>query len=240
VWAGTLLDSEPLSLRAWNDVLSEYGVPTLPAAYFEQYVGVSALNTCKGILNDKARPELVADGTVQNITDQKRARLTALMLAMTPEQNNELWFPGVRERLHTLVASNQNPERGDNQNIHLALCTSAKAETAAAMLDCDPIAQVLKLRVTQDNVTPDEMKPNPAPYLQAAQLLAIKPEYCIAVEDSSSGVRSAAGAGYGHVLGVLNAVAEPILTRARLQEAGATAVFDTTAAALDWVAGLVE
>jgi beta-phosphoglucomutase-like phosphatase (HAD superfamily) len=38
-------------------------------------------------------------------------------------------------------------------------------------------------------------KPNPDPYLVAAERLGVAPEYCLALEDSHNGVRSAAAAG---------------------------------------------
>ncbi|MGX1809304.1 HAD family hydrolase [Nocardia sp. NPDC055321] len=38
-------------------------------------------------------------------------------------------------------------------------------------------------------------KPDPAPYLHAAELLYLDPVHCVAVEDSPAGIRSAAGAG---------------------------------------------
>jgi beta-phosphoglucomutase-like phosphatase (HAD superfamily) len=41
----------------------------------------------------------------------------------------------------------------------------------------------------------EHTKPDPAPYLLAARLLGIEPAACLAVEDSVSGVASAAGAG---------------------------------------------
>jgi beta-phosphoglucomutase-like phosphatase (HAD superfamily) len=45
----------------------------------------------------------------------------------------------------------------------------------------------------------EQTKPHPAPYLLAAELLGAKPQECVAVEDSVSGVRSALDAGM-HVL----------------------------------------
>ncbi|MET9487382.1 HAD family phosphatase [Nocardia sp. NPDC006630] len=38
-------------------------------------------------------------------------------------------------------------------------------------------------------------KPHPAPWLHAAALLGVEPQYCVAVEDSAAGIRSAHAAG---------------------------------------------
>jgi beta-phosphoglucomutase-like phosphatase (HAD superfamily) len=47
--------------------------------------------------------------------------------------------------------------------------------------------------VTRDDVV--HPKPHPEPYLTAARHLGVKPENCLAIEDSHSGVRAAHGAG---------------------------------------------
>lgn len=49
------------------------------------------------------------------------------------------------------------------------------------------------LRVTGDMV--EHSKPNPDIYLKACDLLNLKPEECVAVEDSFNGIRSASSAG---------------------------------------------
>lgn len=51
------------------------------------------------------------------------------------------------------------------------------------------------LRVVVAGEDPVATKPHPAPYLHAAALLGILPQYCVAVEDSRAGIRSAYEAG---------------------------------------------
>ena len=52
-------------------------------------------------------------------------------------------------------------------------------------------------------------KPHPEPYLKAAELLGVKPEDCVAFEDSLTGLRSAEAANTKAV-GVKNIVEIPI------------------------------
>jgi sugar-phosphatase len=47
--------------------------------------------------------------------------------------------------------------------------------------------------ITADSVS--EGKPNPAPYLAGARLLGLKPEECVVLEDSASGVKAGHAAG---------------------------------------------
>lgn len=53
----------------------------------------------------------------------------------------------------------------------------------------------------ESDFQPPRFKPDPDVYLKAAQSLDVKPANCIAVEDSASGVGSAANAGIGFVVG---------------------------------------
>jgi len=75
---------------------------------------------------------------------------------------------------------------------HNAIVTSSSravvgARVAAAALPVPPVV------VTVDDVR--RGKPDPEAYLRGAQLLGVRPERCLAVEDSSTGVRSATEAG---------------------------------------------
>ena len=58
------------------------------------------------------------------------------------------------------------------------------------------------------------------------------PRSCVAVEDSSTGVRAAVAAGFGHVLGVVNSGGDG--TREALAKAGASLVFEKTVDAIEW------
>ena len=83
-----------------------------------------------------------------------------------------------------------------------------------------------------------QLKPNPAPYLNALQLLGRPAGATVAVEDSVVGVQSAVKAEIGVVLGVLNRgdgeQEDAAHAAEELRAAGAYAVFDTTVDAVDW------
>jgi len=129
----------------------------------------------------------------------------------------------------------------------LALCTSAKRGTVKELIDGEPSgvgSSAFGLRVTQEDVAQTEMKPHPRPYLLAADMVDLPVERCIALEDSVTGVASARGAGYGHVLGITSSVnlVSGVYDANELQEAsrmligaGATRVFKSTAHAIEWI-----
>ncbi len=77
--------------------------------------------------------------------------------------------------------------------IPVAVSTSANRKTANNHLSRADLMPYFSTVVTCDDV--DNGKPHPDPYLLAAQRLNVKPEDCLALEDSHNGVRSAHGAG---------------------------------------------
>lgn len=73
-----------------------------------------------------------------------------------------------------------------------AVVTSGRRHLATGRL------QWAKLPVPRILVPADEVskgKPDPEPYLKAAQLLAVKPSECLVIEDAPAGIRAARAAG---------------------------------------------
>lgn len=70
----------------------------------------------------------------------------------------------------------------------------------------------------------DIPKPNPDVYLRAMEVLGVKPEECVAIEDSVTGVKSAVAAGL-RTLGYLGFAKDKKAQMALLEAAGCTAIF---------------
>jgi beta-phosphoglucomutase-like phosphatase (HAD superfamily) len=70
--------------------------------------------------------------------------------------------------------------------------------TAAALSEYFPSVRIFS---AQDSLPVRQPKPLPDIYLHAARCLEAEVSVCVAVEDSISGVRSAAAAGIGHIIG---------------------------------------
>lgn len=98
----------------------------------------------------------------------------------TPEE--EIWMPGAWELLAEVQA----------QGIPVGLVTTSPrrcVEPIAERLGEHPFDAV----VTADDVT--RLKPDPMPYLRAAELLGVDPHECIVLEDSATGARAGLAAG---------------------------------------------
>lgn len=86
----------------------------------------------------------------------------------------------------------------------VGLVSASSRRYVRAAVSAFGLGRHLRARVTGDDVTSG--KPAPDPYLLAARLLGVDPARCLAVEDSSSGIRSAHTAGMS-VLAIPNPTA---------------------------------
>jgi HAD superfamily hydrolase (TIGR01509 family) len=75
----------------------------------------------------------------------------------------------------------------------VALASSASQEIIDLVLELSGLAEVFVVTVSSDEVP--RGKPAPDVYLEAARRLQVAPASCVAIEDSSSGLRSATAAG---------------------------------------------
>jgi sugar-phosphatase len=121
--------------------------------------------------------QLLADAVAPEEVDRAFARIEEIELVAL---DGIVVLPGAVEALRGLP-----PER-------LAIVTSSTAALAAARIEHTglPLPAVV---VTADDVPLG--KPDPAPYLLAAQRLAVDPVRCLVVEDAPAGLASARGAG---------------------------------------------
>jgi HAD superfamily hydrolase (TIGR01509 family) len=95
---------------------------------------------------------------------------------------------GVRELLDELKG----------RRIPTAVATSSRAAHALTHLGTAGLLDHFAAIVTRDDVT--HPKPHPEPYLLAARHLGVRPETCLAIEDSHSGIRAAHAAGMQTVM----------------------------------------
>jgi sugar-phosphatase len=77
--------------------------------------------------------------------------------------------------------------------LRVGLASNSPAALCQLVLNELGIAHAFHAVVSADFV--ESGKPDPAVYLQAARLLGVRPEECVAFEDSATGVRAARAAG---------------------------------------------
>jgi beta-phosphoglucomutase-like phosphatase (HAD superfamily) len=73
------------------------------------------------------------------------------------------------------------------------LASSSNREVISVFLELSGLAEAFVTYVSSEEV--GQGKPDPAVYLEAARRMAMDPEDCVAIEDSSNGLRAASVAG---------------------------------------------
>jgi HAD superfamily hydrolase (TIGR01509 family) len=171
---GTLVDSEKLWDVSLRELTAELG-GTLDDATRESLVGSNLAGTMRVLFERAGRaPEpaaLAASGR------ELLRRTAVLFRAGLP------WRPGAREALAAVRAA----------GVPMALVTSTERELTEIALDTIG-RDFFAVTVCGDEVD-GRNKPDPRPYLKAAELLGVPAADCVAVEDSPTGVRSAVAAG---------------------------------------------
>jgi HAD superfamily hydrolase (TIGR01509 family) len=167
---GTLVDTEPYWIATEFAMAEKYG-GTWSQEHALNLVGKALLDS-----GDYIRAHMGIDRTPQEIVDELLDGVVARVEESVP------WRPGARELLTDLEA----------HGIPCALVTMSWQRFVT------PILALLPDRTFVTVVTGDRVefgKPHPEPYLTAAAELGVRPEDCIAVEDSNTGAKSAVAAG---------------------------------------------
>jgi HAD superfamily hydrolase (TIGR01509 family) len=189
---GTLVDSEKLWDVAMQQLYTRFGAVMTPQVR-ESTVGGSAETVIRIVYTDLGLPpdpvEMAATADwLHDITGE-------LFDAGLP------WCDGARELLDALAAA----------GVPMALVTNTRRVLTERALDSIG-RHYFAVSVCGDEVL--RGKPAPDPYQQAARLLGLDPEHCLAIEDSVTGAASAEDAGCP-VLVVPNDVAVPVSPRRR-------------------------
>jgi HAD superfamily hydrolase (TIGR01509 family) len=168
---GVLVDSEPAFYEAVNLVLGREG-KRIDWSGYERLLGTSVEVTWHEIID---MLELRA-----GFDAYLRAFNEVLVECL---RRPRLPLPGVIELLDSL----------DRAGVPFALATSSIRPWYEAVMESCGLAKRFTLAVTADEV--EHTKPAPDMYLRTAQLLAVPPDACIAIEDTKPGIASAKAAG---------------------------------------------
>jgi len=166
---GTLIDTEPLHIDAEDKCLATLGIdprdPLRPRTF-----GMG-IESGMGLLGDifKLDPSLVLN--------------TYLPLWENNLQNQLKMLPGAGAVLSWLT----------DHKIPLALVTSGDAAYLDLVDSALNLKQLFRVTVVSDDVS--RTKPDPMPYLKAAQKLQVAPKACVGFEDSEAGIAALNAAG---------------------------------------------
>lgn len=167
---GTLVNTEPYWISAETELIEEHGGSWTQEEAL-QLVG-SGLFFSAGIIQAKG-VTLSAAEIVDRLTDRVMEQLVEFGIP---------WRPGALELLTELR----------EQGIPTALVTMSVGRMAHHVADRLGFVGFDAV-VSGDDVV--KSKPHPEPYLRGAELLGVKPEDCVVIEDSEPGIRSASAAG---------------------------------------------
>lgn len=166
---GVLIDSE----RAWDaarrEVALEHG-GRWPAEATREMMGMSSTEWSRYMhdqLGVALAPEQISESVVARLERLYREHLPLL--------------PGAREAVTTLAAV-----------WPLGLASSANRPIIELVLDLSELRECFAATVSSEEVP--RGKPAPDVYLEAARRLGVSPAECVAVEDSTNGIRSGAAA----------------------------------------------
>ena len=167
---GLLIDSEPLWFEVESEVMAHLG-GRWSAADQQELVGGSLERSVDYLLG-RATKAASRDEVGKWLVDG----LTALL-----RERGVLVLPGARELLAEVT----------DAGMPNALVTSSERQIMEAVIP--KIGMNFGATVCAEDVR--ESKPAPEPYLLAAELLGVRPDCCVALEDSPNGVASAEAAG---------------------------------------------
>ena len=167
---GTLVDSEPLSRRAWELVLEPRGYR----------VTDDDLETCVGRSFPHTHAHFAARVTLPPAPE------------LWPQYSAEL-FSLLDDELEPFPDAVAAAEELGRRGVALAVASSSARERLERTLRRAGLTELFPVTVAGDEV--DHGKPAPDMFLAAAGRLGLPPSSCVGVEDSVPGVQSALEAG---------------------------------------------
>jgi beta-phosphoglucomutase len=199
---GVIVDSEPLHYQALLQLSRTIGYEFDYAQYLERYLGYDDRGAFEAILIDAGKYQQSKDrALIASLVAKKKDAFEAVVSGGVQS------YPGMIEFIRTAAA-----------RVPVAIASGATTYDIELCLKGLGLRDLFPIIVSADWV--EQSKPDPATYRLAVQELAkanasmgIKPEDCLAIEDTAAGIDSARGAGLW-TLGVTNSCDAATLARA--------------------------
>ncbi len=187
---GVICSTDKYHYLAWKSLADDLGI------YFDEKIndrlrGVSRMDSLNIILERSDKD--YTDEEKEEFAERKNQRYRELIRSMTPDDLPE----DVKNTLDTLRS----------RGYRLAIGSSSKnAQTILAQIGLGDFFDEIS---DGNNIT--RSKPDPEVFLKAAEMLGLRPEVCVVVEDALSGI-DAAVAGHFMSAGIGEASAHPSVT----------------------------
>jgi HAD superfamily hydrolase (TIGR01509 family) len=167
---GTIADSMPLHYIAWKTALAEYGRPLFPEPLFYSWGGMP-VRTIVATLNQRHNLNM----PIEEVAHRKEGLYYELLPRLTA-------VPEVLEQIE--AAHNRIP---------FAVVSGSTRESVTKSLDVLGLRDKFDVLVCAGDYS--RAKPDPEPYLVAAQKLNVAPAACLVFEDTEMGIEAATAAG---------------------------------------------
>lgn len=168
---GLMVDTEPLSRRAWDEVTGAYGL-TIDDALYGRMLGRRTAESARLVLAELPLPLSAAE-----LVERKTAAYLAILDGGVPA------MPGLMQLVDALAAA----------GVPWGVATSTPRRIALYNLKALGLAERCGVVAAGDEVA--QGKPAPDLFLLAAARLGVDPARCLALEDSVTGCQAAAAAG---------------------------------------------
>lgn len=196
---GVIVDSEPVHLATFQEVLAGEGINLSSEDYYEKYLGFDDYDCFKAVGADYGKP--FGDRKVEELTEAKtQLVLREYRTAVKP-------LPGAVELIR----------RASEAGVPLAICSGSLRQELDVASQAIGVRDCFKVIVAAEDV--ERGKPDPEGYRLAMRRLAPfgsggpEPSKTVVIEDSPAGIESAAAAG-AKVLAVGTSYAASELTAA--------------------------
>jgi HAD superfamily hydrolase (TIGR01509 family) len=168
---GLMIDSEPIALAVWRDVLTPYDVE-LSAEVYSRVIGLEPRRGAEMMVDTFDLPL-----SVDELLETYWAHRTKIMERSIEPQ------PGLLDLVEIIAGA----------GYLLAVASNSPLFYVRRILAAIGLIERIPCIVGSDQV--QSGKPAPDVYLAAAECLQIDPELCLAIEDSPAGVMAASAAG---------------------------------------------
>ena len=176
---GVLADDDPIHKEAFRKVAEEEGLSFTDDDYIEKYLP----------LNDR--------DCFQILYSENRKPLDPIQLRGLIERKGACYFQMIAKK-SVLFDDSAAAVRAAAERYPLAIASGARGTEIRHILSTNGLETCFSAIISMEDVKFG--KPHPEPFLRAHEKLkerhgALKPEDCVAVEDSIGGIQSAHGAG---------------------------------------------
>ena len=169
---GVIINNTPYHVRAWEVFAEQYNLELLMEKFKQELLGISTENILKQLFG-------------QDLSQEKIAEYTS--------EKDSIYFEIYKENISAAEGLFEFIDLLKKKNITMGVATSETKAIAHSILQKAGVKQYFKVVVTGEDV--ENLKPNPEPYLIAAEGVGETPADCMAIEDTPSGIQSAKSAG---------------------------------------------